>query len=343
MRILLIAFFAVSLVACGGGGFSGNRASAPLLEPAANANITTPGPRASKIYVSNETVLIFNADATGNSKPVRKIPINPNGEVAFDELGNLYATYFDPKTGADCNCVVVFAAAGCASLDPIRRIAGPATLLNNPETVAVDSAGYLYVLNAFAPVLGRSIVTVYAPGANGDVAPVRTFTVPAVDSKDIAIDSERRLLYITQSRSAGEPGEIDVFSADATGDAVPVHIISGPHTALENINGIGLDRFGSLYVAIAVTPTSPNGSILQFAPNADGDASPLRSIQSADTKLHSPFDVAVDLSGDIYVLNGGIPGSILVFAANAHGDALPIQTIEGPDTGLSTGGSIAVR
>ncbi len=60
-----------------------------------------------------------------------------------------------------------------ASAEPVRKIVGPSTKLENPQSVVVDNNGALYVANY------ERDVTVYAPGANGDAAPTFTFAVGA--------------------------------------------------------------------------------------------------------------------------------------------------------------------
>jgi hypothetical protein len=57
---------------------------------------------------------------------------------------------------------------------PTRTIAGASTTLNRPTSIAVDDLGRLYVANyGEFPMQGRD-VTVFATGANGNVAPVQT-------------------------------------------------------------------------------------------------------------------------------------------------------------------------
>ena len=53
---------------------------------------------------------------------------------------------------------------------PLRTISGAATRLNGPVGVTLDTAGNLYVSNSGSPV--DSSITVYAFGANGNVAPL---------------------------------------------------------------------------------------------------------------------------------------------------------------------------
>jgi hypothetical protein len=60
------------------------------------------------------------------------------------------------------------------SATPVATIAGPATGLSAPLGVAVDSAGHLFVTNASA-----DSVTEFAEGATGNTAPVATISGPA--------------------------------------------------------------------------------------------------------------------------------------------------------------------
>jgi hypothetical protein len=52
---------------------------------------------------------------------------------------------------------------------PSRTLSGPATTLDRPRAIAVDKLGTLYVVNYHRDI------TVYAPGAGGNTAPVTTF------------------------------------------------------------------------------------------------------------------------------------------------------------------------
>jgi hypothetical protein len=73
-------------------------------------------------------------------------------------------------TQQSVNAVYVYDinADGSLSASPSRTIQGSATGLNGPSSIFVDSLGALYVTNMFTNV------TVYAPGANGNVAPTNT-------------------------------------------------------------------------------------------------------------------------------------------------------------------------
>ena len=86
-----------------------------------------------------------------------------------------------------------------ADVRPSRVVAGPRTQLEEPTALAFDGAGRLYVANHPAP--GGANIAVYAPGVNGDAAPVRTLAgrrtrlrVP----RAIAVDA-RGTLYVVNT------------------------------------------------------------------------------------------------------------------------------------------------
>jgi sugar lactone lactonase YvrE len=90
------------------------------------------------------------------------------------------------------------------------------------------------------------------------------------------------------------------------------------------------DSSGYIYVSSVNLFDKTQGSVLVFAPTANGMAAPLRTI----TLSGDPHFVAVDTAGDIYVatapLTGPLPVTIQEFAAGVNGNATPIRTITLP-------------
>ena len=107
---------------------------------------------------------------------------HPTG-MTLDGSGNIYVT--DPDSGAT-PAIDIFTASqiacgappcGLISVTPSRTISGSATGLVNPTDVAVDSSGTIYVVDAgSAP--GKSMLLIYAPTANGNVAPTTSIALP---------------------------------------------------------------------------------------------------------------------------------------------------------------------
>ncbi|MBV8171050.1 MAG: SBBP repeat-containing protein [Candidatus Eremiobacteraeota bacterium] len=78
-----------------------------------------------------------------------------------------------------------------------------------------------------------------------------------------------------------------------------------------------------------------------FPLTATGAAAPTATIQGAATGLSSPFGVAVDSSGNVYVANEG-SSSITEYAAGTSGNVAPTKTISGASTGMLDIRGIAV-
>jgi hypothetical protein len=85
----------------------------------------------------------------------------------FDDFNNLYV--------ANGHDILVFAPGAHGNVAPIRTIRGPHTGLTNCVSIAVDPTGIVYAGNFF-PQDQDGHITVHAPGADGDVAPLHTIT-----------------------------------------------------------------------------------------------------------------------------------------------------------------------
>jgi len=130
---------------------------------------------------------------------------------------------------------------------------------------------------------------------------------------------------------------IKVFTAGASGAAIPNAVIAGSNTGLLPW-GIALDAAGNIYVAnVGSDPNTglAGNKITIFAAGASGNAMPTATIAGGNTGLDDPVGIAVDGAGNIYVANGGNSNSITVYAPGASGNATPIATIAGVNTGLN--------
>jgi sugar lactone lactonase YvrE len=194
----------------------------------------------------------------------------------------------------------------------------------------------LYVPNA-----GSDSITVYAPNAIGNVAPLRTISgaltrleVPYA----LALDAAGNL-YVAN----GNPSRITVYAPGANGNVAPLRTISGPLTKLSNPVGVALDAAGTLYVANNDGNTS---SITVYAPGANGNVAPLRTISGPLTGLNSAQGITLDTAWNLYVTNGsthrGGPHSVVVYARGAFGNAPPLRSISGPHTGLNSVQGVAL-
>ncbi|HET9343756.1 MAG TPA: hypothetical protein VFO25_12655 [Candidatus Eremiobacteraceae bacterium] len=134
---------------------------------------------------------------------------------------------------------------------------------------------------------------------------------------------------------------ITEYRFDADGDVSPVATISGPDTGLLfGVAGLSVDSNGYLYAATSAVGASPN-AIVVYAPGANGDTPPARTLTASSYGGVWSVATAVDKNGDLWVANLNLT-AIEEFAPGASGDAAPIRTIEGPATGLVKPSGIAI-
>lgn len=155
------------------------------------------GPRR-EVVVANayeDKLLIFPPDTGGDIEPQRTIDLPPGSYatgLAIDKSGYIYVV------SQSHHAVYVYAPTASGSDAPVRTITGPLTQLAYPTKATIDSSGNLYVSNYGSNVTDRS-VTVFKPGANGNVAP-RTRLVGAATglggSSGIAVDANRNVYVV---------------------------------------------------------------------------------------------------------------------------------------------------
>ncbi|MBV8074644.1 MAG: hypothetical protein JO140_04370 [Candidatus Eremiobacteraeota bacterium] len=139
------------------------------------------------IYPSN-TLVAFAPGASGNATPVRIVngsatqldtsSVGGGAPALAAGQSGLYVAF--PPTNALPARVLVFPLGANGNVAPSATIQGSATTLASPVGIAVDAAGYVFVLDASGQV------AIFAPGATGNVAPLRTIT-GAGSSNPVAI------------------------------------------------------------------------------------------------------------------------------------------------------------
>jgi hypothetical protein len=140
-----------------------------------------------------------------------------------------------------------------------------------------------------------------------------------------------RVIYAANNFPA--TASVTEYSFDANGNVAPTATISGPDTGLLfGVAGLSVDSGGYLYASTSDVNGSPN-AIVVYAPGANGDAVPVRTLTAVSHGGVWSVATAEDAAGDLWVANLSIP-ALEEFAPNASGDAQPIRTISGSATGL---------
>jgi hypothetical protein len=176
----------------------------------------------------------------------------------------------------------------------------------------------LYFAAAFAVAGGTLVLAGDAPVVGG-AAPASAVSAP--------------FLFVTNTSA----NSVTEYAQGANGDATPVAILVGPHTALNSPSAAALDSTGRLYVG-NFTP-----SITEYAAGANGDSSPSATIQGGGSGLGNPHGEGLDPSGNLWVANPLFNvNSVTEYANPTAGPSTPTATISGTSTGLNGPNGLAV-
>lgn len=295
------------------------------------------------VYVANSgnndnSITVYAAgNAVANIKPIRRISgpktglAGPDG-VAVDREGRVYVT----NPGAER--VTVYGVRADGNVSPIQIISGPETGLSVPSGIAVGSNGDIYVANSYT-LSGPQSVTVYAPGANGDVTPIRTIKGrrTGLDHPGgLALDKSSNL-YVTNFFLKST---VTVYAPRANGNVEPKRIIAGSKTRLSAPTDLTVDSAGDIYV---VNTNQPHGPLTVYAPGRNRDVKPIRDLRGKKALLYFPIGIGVDANRKLYVANSyPYRSSITIYAAGAHGHEAPLFMIAGSATRLDYPRGLAI-
>jgi sugar lactone lactonase YvrE len=220
-----------------------------------------------------------------------------------------------------------------ASGQAVRAIGGPRACLGIAEKVAVTPNGELYVLSHLTtavPDSPRTAVTVFEPGASGDVRPLRR--IPLAPSPGgitgLELDSHRNV-YVSGAA-------IQVFSPGAGSRSTPIRAIAGEKTQLGQPNDIAFDSRGEIYVAIWASRADHRGEVAVYDRDARGNVEPRRVIRLVgDNGSFYPKRLAIGPGDTLFVLSTFTHacfidrqlGRVMVYPPYASGKVEPVRTL----------------
>ncbi len=302
------------------------------------------------LFVSDscsKAVTAYPATGNGDIAPLAPAPsgLSEPQFLAFDKNGNIYVT--NSCTAA----ITIYAKGSNGDTPPIATIGGSNTGLSYPTGIALDSSGKIYVADDGLDRDGPGSVFVYAAlgSSTGLLNEIPTATIGGSNTglqrpAGIALDSSGKIYVADDGLDGDGPGSVFVYPAlgGSTGllNETPTATISGSTTGLTYPEGIALDSSSKIYVAdedaasVFVYPAL--GSSIGLL-----DETPTATISGSDTGLSSPFGIALDSSGNIYVADF-FTASVNIFPAGSNADAAPIATISGSNTGLQRPAGIAL-
>jgi NHL repeat-containing protein len=186
-----------------------------------------------------------------------------------------------------------------------------------------------------------------AGNAGGPLAFREALSAHSAQALVIAPARDRQRIFVSEVYNwgyGGFVGAVNIYRVGSNGDVAPITVISGSSTQLTQVEGIVVDRSGTIYVA-----NHDTGTIVGFAPGASGNVAPSVVIGGMNTGLFAPQGLALDDSGNLYVTNCGACGGpqagnydVEEFSAGSNGNVAPVRRIGGPHTQFNQPWDIAL-
>jgi len=255
---------------------------------------------------------------SGDNGPAASAQIYQPGGVAVDSAGNLYIADTNNQRIRKVSNGVIVTVAGGGAVAPPYADNGPATSakLYQPNAVAVDSAGSLYIADVginYIRKVSNGVITTVAGG--GVLAPVYADNGPATSAQlshpsGVAVDSAGNL-YIADSYNQRIRKVSNGVITTVAG--IGTQGFSGDNGAaisaqLSNPSGVAVDAAGNLYIADGnnqrIRKVS-NGVITTFVGGGALAPSQADNGAAAMAQLYQPNGVAVDSAGTLYIADVG--------------------------------------
>ena len=166
----------------------------------------------------------------------------------------------------------------------------------------------------------------FAANANGDVSPSKSVTGGSgsfVAPIGMAQDPSHNL-YVLDNHASGSYQVLKYASGSEGGTASAT--IGGSSTGMQQPTQLAVDQNGDAYVA-----DSSTNSILMFPSGANGNVSPMHTLNGPATLIGTPTGMATDPVNKVYVSTNK---SVIGFDPSSNGNVAPSRVLTGLNTGL---------
>jgi len=227
-----------------------------------------------------------------------------------------------PRVGLFLGVAACLCISACSGAPGISQPGTPPVPPPGSNSGTAATTVYLWGFNAFTP--WPQTVQAYEIGSGTSSTPVSTLQLPLQSWGWALATGPSKELYVGVSNVTGQ--QILVYAAGASGAATPTRVIDLPYTP----QSLFVDASGNLYVGSSGEQTNIVVSV--YGPDANGQAVPIRTVQSANNE--GLTDITVDTSGYMYVAgyarydSGNQPYSFIdVYSPDAEGSAEPVRSI----------------
>ena len=224
------------------------------------------------------SVNVYAAGAVSGATPIRTFLLNGAFEpigITVSSTGQAYVLEGEYDTYGDilATQIEVFAPGATAGTAATYTIAGSATELIDPQDIAVDTAGNIYVANYQDD--NASQILVFAAGANGSVAPSRVISFNS-EITGIAVDSSANM-YAAEVSTTGSASIVE-YGAGTSGTPTAIKTISGTTSGLSaaSTGTVRVDAAGNIWLIQQSPNTSatPATYLEAWPPSATGNVAP---------------------------------------------------------------------